>query len=145
MIALKRKLPIPLGSYQGPDAAERLIAPDPGGFSIWAHSPLTPAIVRLTRVATHDIPGSKWVEFALCPSALLIGGVTAYTIPDLRTASITCEWSDFLRLTRWRKRLLERPAEEQALIAQLKLEGSPDIPESERLVLRAIDHPIRNT
>lgn len=126
----------------GPEVVEYYKMLDPTGYAVWAWftSPGTLDLVRVSRIATHEVPGSKWVEFEARPHTVLMNGTGVYAHPDFKESHIRCEWSDFLRLTRWRKALADRAPEEQACIARVKYNE-----ELHGWVLIAIDHPDRHT
>jgi hypothetical protein len=149
---MKRKIPkLKPGSmgYPGPSIEHAVLNVDPTGFSVWAlaaqfSDPIDPSkmsLIRVFRTKTHEVTGSKWVEFQFAPSHLLLNCSPVYLIPELKEARIICEWSDFLRLTRWRKQLIERSPSEQALIA--RVDPVMGLSVGCQFALRAVDHPIR--
>lgn len=138
---MKRKLPPVTNRYLGPDMAEKTLTQDDTGFSVWAT--YEDQVVRVSRLRTHEVPGSKWVEFAVAPHAILLTGQRLYPHPQFANLTIRCEWSDFLRLTRWRKSVEGFPRAEQALIARLQYTNKSTAAMPLQLV--AVDHPIRKT
>lgn len=136
---MKRKLP-PIQStlYVGPDGAQQALL-NANEYHLWATAVDSSQVVRVVRRATHEVPNSKWVEFAVVPEAMMMHGAPLYVDPMYNGLLIRCEWSDFLRLTRWRKAVQGRAPHEQAQIAALQQSGESEYPV--RLV--AIDHPIR--
>lgn len=139
---MKRKLPTPRAEYLGPTAA-RLMMSDATEYHVWATfggtaNPFA-QVVQVVRVATHEVPNSKWVEFALVPEAVTLTGSPLYAVPTIADEKIKCEWSDFLRLTRWRKNVGDLTPREQARIARIEVLPVAEYPV--RLV--AVDDPIR--
>lgn len=136
---MKRKLPKLDGAlYLGPSQAQQHMM-NTGEYHLWATATDSPTVIRLVRKATHEVPNSKWVEFAVVPEALLLNRVPLYVSPSYAGMAVRCEWSDFLRLTRWRKTVQDLPPTDQAKIA--RLEPAPDAANTLRLV--AVDDPIR--
>lgn len=149
---MKRKLPKLVNAqrqYHGPHLVDAVLNVDPTNFALWAltptvSDPIRPenaAVIRVFRTKTHEVTGSKWVEFAFAPSAVLLNGSQVYLLPEFKDARIICEWSDFLRLTRWRKQVTDHPPEKQALIAHV--EYAMGLSMGCKFALRAVDHPIR--
>lgn len=136
---MKRKLPPVMSRYLGPDMAEKTLTQDDAGFSVWAM--YLDQVVRVSRLRTHEVPGSKWVEFSVAPHAILLTGQRLYSEPLFADHTVRCEWSDFLRLTRWRKAVESFPPQEQALIARVDHKPMPVF----QYALVAVDHPIRKT
>lgn len=138
---MKRKLPKLDGElYLGPDGAEERIT-QVNEYAVWATALDSSAVVRLVRVATHEVPNSKWVEFTVAPEAVLLNGKALYISPEYASLKVRCEWSDFLRLTRWRKNVQGLPSEDQAKIARLTYTNKSTQVMPVHLV--AVDHPIR--
>lgn len=147
---MKRKIPVATGWYLGPDAAAEITSPDSNAYVLWARAKVgdtSVGPVRIIRVATHEVPGTKWVEFEVLPELVLFSpGARLYAAPEFTdTQSLYCDWSDFLRLTRWRKQVDGHPADIQARIACV-LRGDGNLPHASsglswRLV--AVDDPIR--
>lgn len=134
---MKRKLPSRRGTYPGPDGTVIPALRDTG-WSLWAT--FGDCVVLLARHKTHEITGTKMVEFRALPDFQLVPDGLVYADPILATASVQCDWSDFLRLTRWRKPMQSLAPSEQARIA--RLEPMPDSQHLLRLV--AVDDPIRH-
>jgi hypothetical protein len=147
-LIVKRKLPSTTGQYRGPEFAESVIDMNPTKYALWAcveqAEPGAP-IVRLARLQTFEVPGSKWVEFATAPTALLLNGSFLYpSYPEPKEVKLRCEWSDFLRITRWRKQVEGLPPHEQALIALVRKNSDVPVPAFD-YALVANDHPIRRS
>lgn len=155
---MKRKLPSLSDTtrYLGPDDAHKQIAALGDTYTLWAYT-MTPSdpnsintdapdgepvMVRLARVGTHEVPGSKWVEFTVLPEAVLISGGFLYASDKLAGMLVMCDWSDFLRLTRWRKQVAHLSPDLQALIARCSVSTH----ERGMAILRltAVDDPIRH-
>lgn len=140
---MKRQLPTFRQYYVGPDSADKYLRglgkPDP--FLLWAHVDLEGQryYVQLERTATVETPGTKVVRFDLLPQGLLLTRVPYYAHAML-TGDAECDWSTFLRLTRWRKDVADYPAERQALIARLEPIKEPPY---DTWVLVAVDDDIR--
>lgn len=143
---MKRKLPRPRQErYLGPTRTDQALYRNDATYTLWAYALDTTdskqdCLVRVTRVATHEVPGSKWVEFAFVPEAVLMTGQLLYAQPRFGKAKIKCEWSDFLRLTRWRKQVADKAPSDQGRIAELHLY---DVTGDPFYSLVAIDHPVR--
>lgn len=136
---MKRKLPkIDTHRYLGPDQAEQALF-NANEYHLWATTSDTTQVVRMVRQATHEVPNSKWVEFRVVPVAMMLNGKPLYPDPIYEGLMVRCEWSDFLRLTRWKKAVQHCSPQEQAMIANLRRTVESEYPF--RLV--AVDHPIR--
>lgn len=135
---MKRKLPPATSKYDGPDDTVIPLL-HRGDWVLWAMFNDGPVLV--SRNKTHEVPGSKWVEFHVAPEFQLVPKGLVYADPDFATSTVRCEWSDFLRLTRWRKSIQSLAPVEQARIAKvLRVLGGE---QAFRLV--AVDDPIRRT
>lgn len=122
---MKRKLPRPQSErYLGPTRTDQALHKNDDSYTLWAYAmdiadEKDDCLVRITRVATHEVPGSKWVEFAFIPEAVLMTGQLLYARPHFAKYKISCDWSDFLRITRWRKQVLDKSPEDQGRIAEV--------------------------
>lgn len=140
---MKRTLPTPRQYYVGPDSADKYLrgSASASSFLLWAHVDLegTRYYVQLERTNTIEAPGTKTVKFDLLPQGLLLTRVPYYAHPSL-VGVAECDWSNFLRLTRWRKHVSEYPIEKQALIARIE---PVEEPAYDTWVLVAVDDDIR--
>lgn len=137
---MKRKLPKIDGDlYLGPNFVKSLLNPDE--YTVWATGVDSPSVIQLVRKATHEIPNSKWVEFAVVPEAILLNRSPLYASPLYAGMRVRCDWSDFLRLTRWRKNVQHLEPTQQAWIAAVTEWPTHDAAHPYRLI--AVDHGIR--
>ena len=70
---------------------------------MWAtlRSAFTP--ILLTRVAVHDVPDLKWVEFRAEPQGYLADGTPWLLALGVLDRVIGCSWGDYLKLVRRKK------------------------------------------
>jgi hypothetical protein len=147
---MRRKLPKLLGDgYPGEGVSEGrelqfaayAAVGDGRGVDPSIENTAGPLLVCLERVATHEVPGTKWVEFRILPEAIAITGERIHAHPEMVVDQVRCEWSDFLRLTRWIKDIAHLPAGERARIASLRKTYNSHV----NWQLSAVDHPVRYT
>ena len=100
--------------------------------------PSEPLLVKLKMGQTREIGNTKVVEYSVYPAGTLLTGSPFYAHPALANLTITCQWSDFLRLTRWRKSLAHLEPQDQGLIASIQRNLTV-------YTLVAVDHDIRRT
>jgi hypothetical protein len=138
---MRRKLP----KRTGPEYPSMALP-----VGIWAYARVSypdtivqdvdPVLTHLIRMKTYEIPGSKWVEYRFSPAVRTIFGHEIYADPEFEFSSVRCEWSDFLRLTRWGKKIQHQPASSQALIASVRRTHNEHVDWQ----LVAVEHPIRH-
>lgn len=144
---MTRKIPPASRHYPSSTTASVLTLRETKEFTLYAYFDVPQVsseelLIRLIRLSTRDDPENKtkFVLFHVAPEAVLLAGRPLYARSEFSEMQIKCEWSDFLRLTRWRKSVTDLEPKEQALIAQVVKTENPEFP----YVLQAIDHPIRN-
>jgi hypothetical protein len=139
---MKRQLPPTKDLYYGPESVvtQCITTANPKEFALWALAYVgkEPSLVRIVRQKTVETADSKLVFFVILPQGIFLNGVVGYSHPSLAN-QVVCEWSDFLRLTRWRKGVLRRSPEEQARIAHLVHIRADGLWQ-----LKAADDPIRH-
>lgn len=136
---MTRLLPPTQDLYGGPELVQLFtVMPHTQEFNLWAMivAAGSDRLLRLIRDKTIEKENTKVVLFDILPQAVLLTGAVYYADERYRH-KVICEWSDFLRLTRWRKPLAELPPVDQALIARL------DLQDNGTWQLRAVDHPVR--
>ena len=109
MSAEKPALPKPRVTYrvsQDRKEYEDTLAKASGAFLVWATvqgAPPTAGAVLLRRVKTHEIPGSKWVEYRAEPDGFLANGTPFSNAPSVIDSVIASDWSTYLTLVRRKK------------------------------------------
>lgn len=127
---MKRRLPTPTKHYEGPDSVDTYLRGTDAHrtFSIWAHIEIEGQQhrLRLERITTLERPGTKVVQFSIIPQGVLLNGRLFFAHPSLDGLA-ECDWSNFLRLVRWRKAVASMPPEVQCRIARLTAQNEEGV------------------
>jgi hypothetical protein len=109
---MTHRLPKPRASYRlapGKNAYADMLAEAPHAFLVWARVEGAPTsvVVLLRRLKTHEIPGSKWVEYRAEPDGWMANG-TPFTAADgsadgTLDVIIGSDWAAYLKLVRRKK------------------------------------------